>query len=359
MPRGWVSMKVTTTATSPASSRLPESRASLQLLGRPVGRQSRHDRAGRDRADPDAVLEHLPANGLGKAVDRPLGGRVNRLPGIGTCAASELVTMMSPLRRAIMCGSTTCTFFIHDVHVEVQHAADRCRVVGDQVATNIRTRISVQDVDSASQIQHAWHQARAGLRVEHIDAQMESQRRGPRSPRARRPLAWPRNLPDRCPTPRPCRRRPCLPILLSCVSALDGRRAPYRSDRSDRHDRRCPRPGPYRRDPSRYFAALPTVSALPAQDEAPGSTHPGRPAACRSDSASQPQTRPPRRQPHCPTYPQAVQNSQPSRWITAGLPHSGQRVPSMARGADGFCGDSSTPMSRSGKPCSSSTPSIA
>ena len=112
MPRGWVSMKVTTTATSPASSRLPESRASLQLLGRPVGRQSRHDRAGRDRADPDAVLEHLPANGLGKAVDRPLGGRVNRLPGIGTCAASELVTMMSPLRRAIMCGSTTCTVFI-------------------------------------------------------------------------------------------------------------------------------------------------------------------------------------------------------------------------------------------------------
>ena len=358
MPRGWVSMKVTTTATSPASSRLPESRASLQLLGRPVGRQSRHDRAGRDRADPDAVLEHLPANGLGKAVDRPLGGRVNRLPGIGTCAASELVTMMSPLRRAIMCGSTTCTVFITTLTL-------RC---------NIRSIAAVSL--STNRHHHSNPHQRAGCRFGQSDparaspgsrrpsgrasrCAMESRHRCPPSPRARRPPAWPRNLPDRCSTPRPCRRRPCLPILLSCVSALDGRRAPYRSDKSDRHDRRCPRPDPNRRDPSRYFAALPTVSALPAQDEAPGSTHPGRPAACRSDSASQPQTRPPRRQPHCPTYPQAVQNSQPSRWITAGLPHSGQRVPSMARGADGFCGDSSTPMSRSGKPCSSSTPSIA
>jgi hypothetical protein len=48
--------------------------------------------------------------------------------------------------------------------------------------------------------------------------------------------------------------------------------------------------------------------------------------------------------PHCPTYPHAVQKSQPSLWITLALPHSGHRRPGCtvlvwpARGA------SSTPQ---------------
>lgn len=67
--------------------------------------------------------------------------------------------------------------------------------------------------------------------------------------------------------------------------------------------------------------------------------------------------------PHAPIYPHAVQNSHPSLWISVELPHSGQREPAigaawLARGlvSAGAC---RMPIALSGKPFSSSTPSIA
>ena len=55
------------------------------------------------------------------------------------------------------------------------------------------------------------------------------------------------------------------------------------------------------------------------------------------------------RHPHCPTSPQAVQNSQPSLWITVALPHSRQTCPASTRPRSALSPDgSSTPMSRSG-----------
>jgi hypothetical protein len=64
--------------------------------------------------------------------------------------------------------------------------------------------------------------------------------------------------------------------------------------------------------------------------------------------------------PHCPTDPHAVQKSRPSRWISVALPHSGQRLPAIPEFAVPFAaGDPSTSTSRSEKPSSFSTPSIA
>lgn len=54
--------------------------------------------------------------------------------------------------------------------------------------------------------------------------------------------------------------------------------------------------------------------------------------------------------PQVPTYPHAVQKSQPSLWISVGLPHSGQGLPACSGAAVPafFCGASSTPISRKG-----------
>ncbi len=65
-------------------------------------------------------------------------------------------------------------------------------------------------------------------------------------------------------------------------------------------------------------------------------------------------------QPQAPMWPQAVQKSQPSRRITAALPHSAHCAPGIAcRGARAASGACRMPISSIGSPASSSTPSIA
>jgi hypothetical protein len=59
------------------TSRLP---GLLQLLRRPVREQCADDGSRRDRAHANAVLENLASHRLDKAVDRPLGRRLDRLP---------------------------------------------------------------------------------------------------------------------------------------------------------------------------------------------------------------------------------------------------------------------------------------
>src|SRR3954451_21020587 len=80
MPRGRVSINITTSATSLASSRLPDSLASFSFSGGQSASSALMTGPGEIGTHANAVLEHLSAHCLDKAVDRPLGGRIHWLP---------------------------------------------------------------------------------------------------------------------------------------------------------------------------------------------------------------------------------------------------------------------------------------
>ena len=79
MPRGRVSIKIITFATWLASNRLPNSMASLSFSGGQSASNALMTGPG-EMELPDPALENLPPDRLNKAVDRPFGRRVDRLP---------------------------------------------------------------------------------------------------------------------------------------------------------------------------------------------------------------------------------------------------------------------------------------
>ena len=79
--------------------------------------------------------------------------------------------MMSPVRRSIMWGNTSCTFFITTLTFQVQHAVDGPDVGIHQVAAHVAAGIRVQDVELARRFQNPRKQSGAILRVEQVDDQ--------------------------------------------------------------------------------------------------------------------------------------------------------------------------------------------
>ena len=112
MPRGRVSMNSTTLATSLASIRLPLALASASFSS---GQSASSEvMTGPGEIEPTRMpcLNTWRRTVCTKQFTAHLDEAYTGSHGVGKCAASELVTMMSPVPRSIMWGSTLCTFFI-------------------------------------------------------------------------------------------------------------------------------------------------------------------------------------------------------------------------------------------------------
>src|ERR1700722_18834485 len=145
----------------------------LQLLRRPVREQRSDYGAGRDRAHANAVLEHLSSHRLDKAIDRPFGGCIDRLPWRGkmgrqgTCHDNIARAPLDHVRQHVV------HVLHHDIDVQIEHPVDSRSIGVDQVAADIRAGVCVQDVELTRLREDSRNQCRAILRVEQVDDQRD------------------------------------------------------------------------------------------------------------------------------------------------------------------------------------------
>ena len=93
------------------------------------------------------MLEDLASHRLDKAVDRPLGRRIDRLPWRRKMGRQG--TRDDDVARPTLDHVRQHAVHIlnHDIDIQVQHLVDSPSVGIDQVAADVRTCICMQDVE--------------------------------------------------------------------------------------------------------------------------------------------------------------------------------------------------------------------